>query len=152
MSDDAGQPDSELVCGMETSMKTSTTNTLARIAIVVTVILCTGFPALPAITQAQAAQRHQDPADSFFIVSSVDAKKQQLVLKLPTEVTEIISVTPTTAYRDESGKPLKFADLRAGDTVYVTAIQNAKGNLTAVSIRRAPMTLEELHRRYMGEE
>jgi hypothetical protein len=82
----------------------------------------------------------------------LDAKKHQIVLKLPTEVTEVVEVTTETIYRDEKGRSLKFEDLHAGDTVYATLSRNAKGVLTAVSIPRGPMTPEELHARYMKED
>lgn len=114
-------------------------------------ILCTGVLGLPAITAAQGTQR-QSQTGSFFIISSVDAQKQQIVLKLPTEVTEVVQVTSETVYRNEQGRAIKLEDLRAGDTVYATLKQKAKGSLIVVSIRRGPMTLEELHRRYLPEE
>jgi hypothetical protein len=115
-------------------------------------ILCAGLLLLPGTASGQAAERQAKQADSFFIVSSVDVKKNQIVLKLPTEVTQVVEVTPASTYRDEAGKPLKFGDLRAGDTVYATLRRNANGALVVVSIRRGPMTLEELRRRYLREE
>jgi len=131
-------------------MKTSKTR--FRMLLAGTVMLLTALLALPGTAGAQTAQRERGRGDSFFIVSSVDAKKQQIVLKLPTEVTEVVQVTPATTYRDEEGKPLKFEDLRAGDTVYATVVQEAKGRLIVTSLRRGPMTLEELHKRYFAEE
>lgn len=129
------------------TMKTS--RRTLRILLSAMLVLWTGLPALAGAARAQKAQSR---ADRFYIISSVDAKKKQIVLKLPTEVTEVVEVTPATIYRDEKGKPLRFEDLRAGDTVYATVIQNAGGHLTVVHIRRGPMTLEELHRRYLREE
>ncbi len=90
--------------------------------------------------------------EEFFIISSVDAKKQQIVLKRPTEVTELIRVTDKTAYIDEDGKPLQLRDLRAGDTVYVTASTNPGGLPVALRIRKGIMTVDELHRRYLKFE
>src|SRR2546428_452371 len=58
--------------------------------------------------------------EEFFIVSSIDTKKQQVLLKRPTEVTELMLVTEKTAFLDEQGKPLRLSDFRAGDTVYFT--------------------------------
>ncbi len=116
------------------------------------VFLCAEMLVLPGITKAQGIQSRQAQPDSFFMISSVDTKKQQIVLKLPTEVTEVVEVTPATTYRDEKGKPLKFEDLRAGDTVYATLSQTGKGTMRVVGIRRGPMTLEELRRRYLPEE
>ena len=87
--------------------------------------------------------------DEFFIISSVDASKKQLVLKRPTEVTELMQVTDSTVCLDEQGKPLPFKELRAGDTVYVTCTRGRAGPPIATRIRRAPMTVGELHRRYL---
>ena len=87
-------------------------------------------------------------SEDFFIISSVDRARQQLLLKFPTEVTEVMRVEGSTRYFDESGKPIKLADLRAGDTVYVKSVRGP-GGLTAVRIRKGPMTLEELRRRYL---
>ena len=116
------------------------------------VFLCVGVMLMPGITRTQNSQGELRRGEKFFIVSSVDTKKHQIVLKLPTEVTDVVEVTPATTYRDEKGRSIKFEDLRAGDTIYATLRQNAKGVLTVVSIRRGPMTIEELHRRYPLEE
>ncbi len=90
--------------------------------------------------------------EEFFIISSVDAKKQQIVLKRPTEVTELIRVTDKTAYVDEGGKALQLKDLRAGDTVYVTASASRDESPVALRIRKGIMTVDELHRRYLKFE
>jgi uncharacterized protein DUF5666 len=87
--------------------------------------------------------------EEFFLISSVDGKKHQIVLKRPTEVTELVRVTDSTVYRDEQGKPLDFKDLRAGDTVYVTLAMQPDGSRIATRIRKGIMTVEELHRRYL---
>lgn len=100
---------------------------------------------------ADAAARAKSSAavkDEFFIISSVDIAKKQIVLKRPTEVTELMGVTDSTSFVDEEGKPLRFQDLRAGDTVYVTASSPSQGRRVVLRLRRGPMTLEELHRRY----
>lgn len=132
-------------------MKMSRTNRIWR-TVLAGAFLCTDLMLVAGVTKAETSQDELKRAESFFIVSSVDTKKHQIVLKLPTEVTEIVEVTSATTYRDEKGRPIKFEDLRAGDTVYVTLRRNTKGGRTIVSIRRGPMTLEELHRRYSLEE
>ncbi len=88
--------------------------------------------------------------DEFFIVSSVDLLKHQLVLKRPTEVTVLMHVNDKTAYLDANGKPLRLTDLRAGDTVYVNATAGSDGELLAQRIRKGPMTVQELHKRYLS--
>jgi hypothetical protein len=87
--------------------------------------------------------------DEFFILSSIDIARSRLILKRPTEVTIAMSVTPTTIIRDERGAALRLANLRAGDTLYIVATSGASGEPVAVTMRRGPMTLAELHRRYM---
>ena len=107
-------------------------------------------PLLTRLVYAEGgARRGATPAEEFFIVSSVDARKMQIVLKRPTEVTELIRVSEKTAYLDEQGKTIEFKSLRAGDTVYVTSSPAPDGVRIASRIRRGAMTPEELHRRYV---
>jgi hypothetical protein len=91
-------------------------------------------------------------AGEFFIVSSVDLKQQQIVLKRPTEVTELIQTSDKTVYLDEEGKEIPFANLRAGDTVWVSFNGKAEGARVAAVIRKGAMTTEELHRRYIKSD
>jgi hypothetical protein len=86
--------------------------------------------------------------EEFFIVSSLDAARGRIVLKRPTEVTLLMQVTARTAYRDEQGRPLRLADLRTGDTAYITYRQET-GAPTALLVRLGPMTVQELQRRYL---
>jgi hypothetical protein len=103
-----------------------------------------GLPAVLWGAEKAPAPRAAD--EDFFIVSSVDLKQQQLVLKRPTEVTELVQVSDKTIIRDEEGKTIPLKTLRAGDTVYVAS---AAGSRVATRIRKALMTVEELHRRYV---
>jgi hypothetical protein len=96
------------------------------------------------------AQSRATGADEFFIISSVDLKKHQLVLKHPTEVTELMQVTDSTVCVDDQEGRIPFGDLRAGDTVYVTASARRDGPPVATRVRRAPMTVQELHHRYLS--
>jgi len=89
-------------------------------------------------------------ADEFFIVSSIDAAHSRLILKRPTDVTVTVRVTAGTRILDEQGKERHLADLRAGDTAWITATRGAAGELTAVLVRLGPMTVEELQRRYLS--
>lgn len=87
--------------------------------------------------------------EEFFIISSVNMSKNQLVLKHPTEVTELMLVNSRTTCLNEQGKPLGCKDLRAGDTVFVTSSRSGESARTAVRIRIGPMTVEEVHRKYV---
>lgn len=96
---------------------------------------------------AVAADRGATLRDEFFIVSSVDAPHSRIVMKRPTEVTVVVSVPANAAIRGEKGETLALADLRSGDTVF--AVVSPQG--IASQIRRGPMTLEELRKRYLPE-
>lgn len=98
--------------------------------------------------QSNKAAGSSNAGEEFFIVSSVDITKKQLLLKEPTEITQLIQVNERTRFADKSGKPMQFADLRAGDTVYIKSTTTSTGRV-AVSIRKGPMTLEELRRHYL---
>jgi len=103
----------------------------------------------PGVT-ARAAQRGtlQETHDEFFIISSVNMPKHQLVLKLPSEVTLLMTVNGGSVIVDEHGQPLKLGALRSGDTAYITYARSAEG-AKAVKIRLGPMTVQELQKRYL---
>lgn len=84
----------------------------------------------------------------FFIIGSVDQAQQQILLKWPTEVTLLLKVTPDTKFSSEAGKPLKLADFRAGDTVWV-AYKGTGSDASAVRVRAGVMTVPELHQYYL---
>ena len=84
----------------------------------------------------------------FYIVSSIDLAKKQILLKRPTEVTELMRVDGETRYFEESGKPMQLADLRAGDTVFIMS-KPTVGQPVAVTIHKGPMTLDLLRERYL---
>jgi len=84
----------------------------------------------------------------FFIVSSIDLAKRQILLKRPTEVTELMRVDGETRYFEEGGKPIRLTDLRAGDTVFITS-RPAGGQPAAVIIQKGLMTLDLLRSRYL---
>jgi hypothetical protein len=85
-------------------------------------------------------------AGEFFIISSVDPVKEQLLVKRPTEVTQVMRVDARTKYFDRDKKSIGLMDVRAGDTVYITS-SAASG--IALEVRKGPMTVTELHRRYL---
>ena len=84
----------------------------------------------------------------FFIVSSIDLAKRQILLKRPTEVTELMRVDGETRYFDEGGKPMRLAELRAGDTVFIMSKPTVEQPV-AVTIHKGPMTLDVLRERYL---
>jgi len=116
------------------------------IALVVFAILLSSGHSLAA--QSAKAAGNTSGGEEFFIISSVDITKKQLLVKQPTEITQLLQVNDKTRYTDKNGKAMQFADLRAGDTVYVRSAGRSAARV-AVSIRKGPMTVEELHRRYL---
>ncbi len=104
--------------------------------------------AMPAASGC-ARRRRAAPREEFFIVSSVNADKGTMVVKRPTEVTLTVRVTEKTRCRSEKGAAIRFQELRAGDTVFVASEPDSSGQPVASSIRLGPMTVEELHRRYL---
>jgi hypothetical protein len=124
---------------------------LARLQDLLTIAALIGAMTVGAPLLAEGSQGAlpDTSAGEFFIISSVDAKKHEIVLKKPTEVTELVRVADKTIYLNEEGKPISFQDLRAGDTVFVTVRSEREGLPVVVRIRKGPMTLEELHRRYL---
>lgn len=84
----------------------------------------------------------------FFIVSSIDLARKQILLKRPTEVTELMRVDDSTRYLEEHGKAIRLIDLRAGDTVYIVSRLNAE-HAVAITIQKGPMTVEKLHERFL---
>ena len=89
------------------------------------------------------------PADEFFIISSVDLSRNRVVLKRPTEVSVLATIAPATTIRGEHGETLHANDLRSGDTIYAV-VKTQPDGVILVSVRRGPMTLEELRRRYLS--
>jgi hypothetical protein len=87
--------------------------------------------------------------DEFFIISSVNLPKHQLVLKLPTEVTMQMTVDSKTTIVGENGQKMNLAELRSGDTVYITYVAGPEGE-NAIKIRLGPMTVKELQQRYLS--
>jgi hypothetical protein len=86
--------------------------------------------------------------EKFYIISSVDPAKQEILLKQPQEVTLLMKVGDSTQYLDETGKPIKLSDLRAGDTAWV-ASSGGGTEPTAVRVRKGQMTVADLHRFYL---
>jgi hypothetical protein len=88
--------------------------------------------------------------EQFCMVSSLDMKKQQVVLMQPTQLTIIATVTPQTQFLGENGQKLALKDMRAGDTVWALVKTEKGGQIVAVRIREGRMTVDELHKLYLN--
>jgi hypothetical protein len=103
----------------------------------------------PVFAQSGAGPANSDIGkEDFFIVSSINLAKKEILLKRPTEVTELMRVDGGTHYLEESGKPMRLADLRAGDTVFIVS-KPTGGQPVAVTIHKGPMTVDLLRQRYL---
>ena len=102
------------------------------------------------LSSALAQGKKAATSEEFFIISSIDITKSQLVLMRPTEVTVLMQVLEKTTYLDEKGRALHLNDLRAGDTVWVTSVGGGEQTQMALRIRKGPMTVQELHRLYLN--
>jgi hypothetical protein len=111
--------------------------------------LLTPLLALSLVLGLQAQTKKTSGGEEFFIVSSIDSAKSQLLLKRPTEVTLLMKVTDKTTFLDAANKPIHLTDLHAGDTVWVTSSGSAESGPTALTIRKGPMTVELLHRYFL---
>jgi hypothetical protein len=100
------------------------------------------------VTLAAAPSAPASPAEEFYIVSSIDAGHQRIILRRPTEVTVAMRVTAATSFRDEAGRAIKLSDLHAGATAWIRTEAHG-AELTALAVRLGPMTLDELRRRYL---
>jgi hypothetical protein len=86
--------------------------------------------------------------EEFFIIASIDQSRSQVLLKHPSEVTELMQLTPNTKYLDENGKPIRMQDFRAGDTVWVVS-SGSGPEPNAARIRKGQMTVADLHHYYL---
>jgi hypothetical protein len=106
-----------------------------------------GAPTSTASATSAKTVKGRVSGEQFYIISSVDPAKQELLLKEPKEVTLLMKVGDSTQYADETGKPIKLSDLRAGDTVWVTS--SGAGEPIAIHIRKGQMTVADLHAHYL---
>jgi hypothetical protein len=122
------------------------TASLSRVFVLIALGLVTFVLPSGAQTKTRGAARPTD--DEFFIISSIDRARSQVLVKRPTEVTEVIRVDAATRYIDDEGKAIALDDLRAGDTVFIRISRTTNGHVAA-EIRKGPMTVDELQRRYL---
>jgi hypothetical protein len=101
---------------------------------------------LPACWAADAAVHANS---EFFVISSIDRSKHQLVLLHATEISQIVAYGDKTQYFDDRGKPIKLTDLRAGDTVFVNSHKLPDGTVVADKVSKGIMSVAELRRRYV---
>jgi hypothetical protein len=102
----------------------------------------------PQASGPKTAAPKSSAGDEFFVVSSVDRAHNTLVLLRPTQIASSFLVTDKTQYFDENGKPLKLADIRAGDTLFATYQSKPDGTFVVEHVRKGMMTVNELRRRY----
>ncbi|HEV2222123.1 MAG TPA: hypothetical protein VGR84_03890 [Candidatus Acidoferrales bacterium] len=104
-----------------------------------------------AISMPAWAQAHPKNAqgEEFFIVSSVDLQKHQVVLMRPTQLTVVATIGPQTAYLGEKGQKLDVKAMKAGDTVWGITKPGPDGSVVAVRLRQGAMTPAELHKLYL---
>lgn len=104
-----------------------------------------------AISMPAWAQAHPKNAqgEEFFIVSSVDLQKHQVVLMRPTQLTVVATIGPQTTYLGEKGQKLDVKAMKAGDTVWGIIKPGRDGSVTAVRLRQGAMTPAELHKLYL---
>jgi hypothetical protein len=124
---------------------TKDANKLARFLVVLFALAVGSFLA----SGAHAQGKKTAAGEEFFMISSTDSAKSQILLKRPTEVTQLMKVSDKTQFVDEKGKPFQLTGLRAGDTVWVTSSRNDNGDLTAIRVRKGPMTVQDLHRYFL---
>jgi len=120
-------------------------NRLSRLLICSFALLAAASLAL----RAGAQTKKTSGGEEFFIVSSMDPSKSQVLLKRPTEVTLLMKISDKTVILDVTSKPLHLTDLHAGDTVWVTSTGSADSGPIALRIRKGPMTVELLHRYFL---
>src|SRR5579864_1093952 len=91
-----------------------------------------------AVSMPARAQAHPKNAqgEEFFIVSSVDLQKHQVVLMRPTQLTVVATIGPQTTYLGEKGQKLDVKAMKAGDTVWAITKPGRDGSVTAVRLRQ----------------
>jgi hypothetical protein len=111
------------------------------------------LPVAIAILLALAISKPAHPknaqGEEFFIVSSVDLQKHQVVLMRPTQLTVVATIGPQTTYVGEKGQKLDVKAMKAGDTVWGITKAGPDGSVVAVRLRQGAMTPAELHKLYL---
>jgi len=114
------------------------------------IALFTGALAMALCLAAPLRAQNNARGESFYIVSSVNFKNQQIVLMQPTQLTVVANFGPQTTVLDENGKKLTTKDLKAGDTVWAIVKKDKKNDDASVSsIRMGAMSQSELRKLYL---
>jgi hypothetical protein len=129
--------------------KMSSCRAAGRLMAVMLLLMASGALGVAKAKESQALQAGQK--NNFYIISMVSAANHELLLKNPTEVAEVVQVNEKTVCLDQQGKPIQIKDLRSGDTIFATIVQKTSGVFIATRIQKGPMTVAELHRRYLAE-
>ena len=106
--------------------------------------------ALPSAALAQARRASSDiRGEQFYVISSVDMQKHQIVLMHPTQLTVVATVNDQTAYLGEKGEKVGLKDLHAGQTVWAILRKDNGSQISAIRIREGAMTVAQLHKLYL---
>ena len=113
------------------------------------------FPVLALVVSIPAfAQGVQNPknakGEQFFMISSVNLPKHEIVLMAPTQLTLVVTTSSLSQYVGEKGQKLAEKDLKAGDTVWAIIKAGKAGQFTAVKIREGSMTPADLQKLYLS--
>lgn len=131
--------------------KTLTRSHFTHLTLVVALLSALLLASAP-ITAAQAQAPGGSYSGDFFIITSVNKRNHELFLKAPTEVTKLVLVNDKTEFISQEGKRVTFADLHAGDTVYVVTDRSSAGaEAVAARVQEGPMTSAILHSRYLKQ-
>ena len=115
----------------------------SRLAVFASVLALALAFAVPAWAQANSK------GEEFFMISSVDQQKHQVVLMRPTQLTVAADFGPQTVCVGEKNEKMTPKDLRAGDTVWAIIKPGKNGAVNALRIREGAMTQTELRALYL---
>lgn len=115
----------------------------SRMATLFVALLMAATVSAPLLAQTNAR------GEEFFMISSVDQQKHQVVLMRPTQLTVVADLDAQTMCLGEKGQKLTPKDLRAGDTVWAVVKGEKNGTTRAVRIREGAMTLAEMQKLYL---
>lgn len=122
-------------------------NSISKFAACVFALLLALAVSAPAWARANPRNAQ---GEEFFIVSSIDLQKRQLVLMRPTQLTLVATYNAQTEFLGEKGEKLAIKDFKAGQTVWAITRPGKDGEVTAIRLREGAMTAAELHKLYLS--